>query len=206
MTRASDGLPRGLYRLSERHQLLDYLYLVAAGETSASVGGLGQVGSRVHRSCRKVDDAVFDFSWQAVAPTCTVSVTDSQLYDSLARLDDRLGLSALRITWKCRRRCSRRLSKIANVRLLEHALPWKPFGHDLASALELRPAASGVGRRPNPACGPLSGQQPVVELEYLRFANQALAELWDPGISEIHITGLRGGGPRQVLRRRRCPA
>ncbi|MBL7659983.1 glucose-6-phosphate dehydrogenase, partial [Escherichia coli] len=33
------------------------------------------------------------------------------------------------------------------------------------------------------------GKQPVVELEYLRFANQALAELWDRNsISEIHIT------------------
>jgi glucose-6-phosphate 1-dehydrogenase len=33
------------------------------------------------------------------------------------------------------------------------------------------------------------GKQPVVELEYLRFANQALAELWDRhSVSEIQIT------------------
>ena len=33
------------------------------------------------------------------------------------------------------------------------------------------------------------GKQPVVEVEYLRFANQALAQLWDRhSISEIHIT------------------
>ena len=33
------------------------------------------------------------------------------------------------------------------------------------------------------------GKRPVVELEYLRFANQALAALWDRhSVSEIHIT------------------
>jgi glucose-6-phosphate 1-dehydrogenase len=33
------------------------------------------------------------------------------------------------------------------------------------------------------------GKQPVLELEYLRFANQALAVLWDRNsISEIHVT------------------
>ena len=33
------------------------------------------------------------------------------------------------------------------------------------------------------------GKRPVVELEYLRFANQALAALWDRhSVSEVHIT------------------
>ena len=56
----------------------------------------------------------------------------------------------------------------------------KPFGHDLASARELNdrlhrlPRESQILRLDH-----FVGKEPVNELEYLRFANLALAELWE---------------------------
>ncbi|PTY82402.1 glucose-6-phosphate dehydrogenase, partial [Heyndrickxia sporothermodurans] len=84
------------------------------------------------------------------------------------------------------------VENLANVRLLERArvAVEKPFGHDLASALELNARLRAVlGEDQILRVDHFLGKQPVVELEYLRFANQALAELWDRNsISEIHIT------------------
>jgi glucose-6-phosphate 1-dehydrogenase len=66
----------------------------------------------------------------------------------------------------------------------------KPFGHDLASARELNTRLrAALGEEQILRVDHFLGKQPVVELEYLRFANHALVELWDrKSISEIHIT------------------
>ena len=66
----------------------------------------------------------------------------------------------------------------------------KPFGHDLASAQELNTRLHAVlDEEQILRVDHFLGKQPIVELEYLRFANLALAELWDRDtISEIHIT------------------
>ena len=66
----------------------------------------------------------------------------------------------------------------------------KPFGHDLDSARELNTRLRAVLEEDQILrVDHFLGKQPVVELEYLRFANQALAALWDrQSIAEIHIT------------------
>jgi glucose-6-phosphate 1-dehydrogenase len=66
----------------------------------------------------------------------------------------------------------------------------KPFGHDLASARELNTRLRAVlDEEQILRVDHFLGKQPVVELEYLRFANTTLAELWDRrSIAEIHIT------------------
>jgi glucose-6-phosphate 1-dehydrogenase len=66
----------------------------------------------------------------------------------------------------------------------------KPFGHDLKSALELNERLRAVLDEDQIfRVDHFLGKEPVVELEYLRFGNLALAELWSrTSISEIQIT------------------
>ena len=66
----------------------------------------------------------------------------------------------------------------------------KPFGHDLKSARELNARLRAVLDEDQIfRVDHFLGKEPVVELEYLRFGNLALAELWDRhSISEIQIT------------------
>ncbi len=66
----------------------------------------------------------------------------------------------------------------------------KPFGHDLASARELNKRLRALLEEDQIfRVDHFLGKQPVVELEYLRFGNLALAEMWDRhSISEIQIT------------------
>jgi glucose-6-phosphate 1-dehydrogenase len=66
----------------------------------------------------------------------------------------------------------------------------KPFGHDLASAQELNTRLHAVlDEEQILRVDHFLGKQPIVELEYLRFGNLALAELWDRNsISEVQIT------------------
>jgi glucose-6-phosphate 1-dehydrogenase len=76
----------------------------------------------------------------------------------------------------------------------------KPFGHDPGSARELNGRLRAVLAEDQiPRVDHFLGKHPVVELEYLRFANQALAELVGPPqhLRDPHHHGrrLRGGGP-----------
>jgi len=66
----------------------------------------------------------------------------------------------------------------------------KPFGHDLASARDLNARLRAVLDEDQILrVDHFLGKQPVEELQYLRFANNGLAKLWDrDSISEIHIT------------------
>ncbi|MGH3637381.1 MAG: glucose-6-phosphate dehydrogenase, partial [Mycobacterium sp.] len=66
----------------------------------------------------------------------------------------------------------------------------KPFGHDLASARELNSRLGAVlDEEQILRVDHFLGKQPVAELEYLRFANTTMAEVWDRrSIAEIHIT------------------
>lgn len=66
----------------------------------------------------------------------------------------------------------------------------KPFGHDLASAQELDTRLHKVLREDQILrVDHFLGKEPVIELEYLRFANLALAEVWDrKSVSGIQIT------------------
>ncbi len=97
------------------------------------------------------------------------------------------------------------------MRLLSaHALPWK--SQKLATTWPPRsnstPGCERKSAKTKSRVWTTLGKQPV-ELEYLRFANQALAELWDRNsISEIHITMAEDFGweDGSFTTRRRCPA
>jgi glucose-6-phosphate 1-dehydrogenase len=66
----------------------------------------------------------------------------------------------------------------------------KPFGHDLASARELNRRLHQVLREDQILrVDHFLGKEPVIELQYLRFANLLLAQLWDRNsVSCIQIT------------------
>jgi glucose-6-phosphate 1-dehydrogenase len=66
----------------------------------------------------------------------------------------------------------------------------KPFGHDLASARELSNRLHQVlGDRQLLLVDHFLGKEPVIEIEYLRFANFAMAELWHrTSVEAIQIT------------------
>ena len=66
----------------------------------------------------------------------------------------------------------------------------KPFGHDLESARELNTRLRKILDEDQILrVDHFLGKEPVIELEYLRFANLALAELWDrKSVSAIQIT------------------
>lgn len=66
----------------------------------------------------------------------------------------------------------------------------KPFGHDLASARELGARLRQVlDDRKLLLVDHFLGKEPVIEIEYLRFANFAMAELWDrTSVEAIQIT------------------
>ena len=66
----------------------------------------------------------------------------------------------------------------------------KPFGYDLGSARELDAQLHRVLREDQILrVDHFLGKEPVRELEYLRFANRALAEIWDrKSISAVQIT------------------
>jgi glucose-6-phosphate 1-dehydrogenase len=58
----------------------------------------------------------------------------------------------------------------------------KPFGHDLASARKLDARLHRLLRESRILrVDHFLGKEPVIELEYLRFANFGLAELWTAG-------------------------
>jgi glucose-6-phosphate 1-dehydrogenase len=66
----------------------------------------------------------------------------------------------------------------------------KPFGHDLASARELNARLHEVLREEQILrVDHFLGKEPVIELQYLRFANLLLAQIWDrTTVSCIQIT------------------
>ncbi|OBJ67813.1 glucose-6-phosphate dehydrogenase [Mycobacterium sp. 1274756.6] len=66
----------------------------------------------------------------------------------------------------------------------------KPFGDDLASARELNDRLHRVlAEEQILRVDHFLGKEPVIELEYLRFANTALSEIWDRrSVASIQIT------------------
>jgi glucose-6-phosphate 1-dehydrogenase len=66
----------------------------------------------------------------------------------------------------------------------------KPFGHDLASARELHDRLRQVlDERQILLVDHFLGKEPVIEIEYLRFANFAMADLWHRvSVEAIQIT------------------
>ena len=180
---------RALYRLESNDQLNFSIVGVASDDMT-----LEELVERARRaigeSGEKIEDAVFDrlahrFSY------LHGDVTDPELYGRLAKLmgSGRRPLYYLEMPPAL---FAPIVENLAKADLLESArvAVEKPFGHDLASARELNARLRAVLDEDQILrVDHFLGKQPVEELQYLRFANNGLAKVWDrDSISEIHVT------------------
>ena len=180
---------RALYRLEDRN-LLDCPILGVASDDMPVEKVVERARKSISDSGEKIDDAVFDRLAGRLSYVHG-DVTDSKLYSELADHigSDRSPLYYLEMPPSL---FAPIVENLAKAGLLERArvAVEKPFGHDLESARELNARLRAVlGEDQILRVDHFLGKQPVVELEYLRFANLALAKLWDrDSVSEIHIT------------------
>ncbi len=180
---------RALYRL-ERSELLPCPVLGVASDDITVEELVKLARKAIIDTGEKIDDKVFDrladrFSY------LHGDVTGAALYKSLA---DKIGterecLYYLEMPPSLFATIVENLGKVGLLERSRVAVE-KPFGHDLASARELNTQLHAVlDEEQILRVDHFLGKQPVVELEYLRFANQALVELWDrQSVSEVHIT------------------
>ncbi|HUB56889.1 MAG TPA: glucose-6-phosphate dehydrogenase [Mycobacterium sp.] len=180
---------RALYRL-ERRELLQCPVLGVASEDITKEELVKRARKAIADSGEELDDKVFDRLADRLS-YLHGDVTDSALYNSLAK---RIGrnhdcLYYLEMPPSLFAPIVENLGRAGLLERSRVALE-KPFGHDLASAQELNARLHAVlDEEQILRVDHFLGKQPVVELEYLRFGNLALAELWDRNsISEIQIT------------------
>ncbi len=180
---------RSLYRL-ERRKLLDCPVLGVAVD-DLSVDQLAEHARKaIGDSGEKVEDEVFDRLARRLAYV-PGDVMDDALY---RRLAERIGrrhrpLYYLEMPPSL---FGPIVGHLGDAGLVEHArvAVEKPFGHDLSSARELDTRLHNVLREDQILrVDHFLGKEPVIELEYLRFANLALAEVWDrKSVSCVQIT------------------
>jgi glucose-6-phosphate 1-dehydrogenase len=180
---------RALYRL-ERRKLLQCPILGVASDDITKEELINRARKAIADTGEELDDKVF----HRLADRLSYlhgDVTDQALYESVA---ERIGsnrdcLCYLEMPPSLFAPIVENLGKAGLLKRSRVALE-KPFGHDLASARELNAQLHEVlDEEQILRVDHFLGKQPIVELEYLRFANLALAELWDRDtISEIHIT------------------
>ena len=180
---------RALYRLESR-KLLDCPVLGVASDDMSVEKLVERARKAISDSDEKIDDAVFD-RLAGRLDYVHGDVTDTELYDSLAELigSDYRPLYYLEMPPALFAPIVENLAKVGLLQRARVALE-KPFGHDLESACELNERLRAVLDEDQILrVDHFLGKQPVVEVEYLRFANLALAGLWDrDSISEVHIT------------------
>ncbi len=180
---------QALYRL-ERRELLQCPVLGVASDDIAKEELVNRARKAIADAGEKIDDKVFDRFANRLS-YLRGDVTDPALYAALA---ERIG---------AKRDCLYYLEmppslfapiveNLGKAGLLEHSrvAVEKPFGHDLKSAGDLNDRLRAVLDEDQIfRVDHFLGKEPVVELEYLRFGNLALVELWDRhSISEIQIT------------------
>ncbi|ORV82906.1 glucose-6-phosphate dehydrogenase [Mycobacterium interjectum] len=180
---------RALYRLESRSLLKCPIIGVASDDMSVE-----QLAERardaIKASGENLDDAVFD----RLAGRLSYlhgDVTDPELYKELAKRVDK-DCRPLYYLEMPPSLFAPIVENLAKVDLLERArvAVEKPFGHDLASARDLNARLRAVLDEDQILrVDHFLGKQPVEELQYLRFANNGLAKVWDrDSISEIHIS------------------
>jgi glucose-6-phosphate 1-dehydrogenase len=179
---------RGLYRLERRNELDCPILGVASDDMSVE-----QLVDRARESIgvnEEIDEAVFDRLAKRLS-YLHGDVTDDALYKVLAKQigSGHRPLYYLEMPPSLFAPIVEHLGKAGLLKRARVAVE-KPFGHDLTSAIELNARLRAVLREDQILrVDHFLGKQPVVELEYLRFANYALAELWDRrSVSEIQIT------------------
>ncbi|WP_374024841.1 glucose-6-phosphate dehydrogenase [Mycobacterium sp. HNNTM2301] len=180
---------RALYRLEAR-KLLDIPIVGVASDDMPLEKLIERAREAVQGSGEEFDDAVFD----RLAGRLSYlhgDVTDEELYGRLAKEigKDCRPLYYLEMPPSLFAPIVENLAK-ADLLECSRVAVEKPFGHDLASARDLNARLRAVLDEDQILrVDHFLGKQPVEELQYLRFANNALAKLWDrDSVSEIHIT------------------
>jgi len=180
---------RALYRL-ERRGLLDGPVIGVASEDMTTGELVKRAREAIGEGDQDVDDAVFDRLARRLS-YLPGDVTDAALY---RRLATRIGraerpLYYLEVPPALFGPIVEHLGAARLLREGRVAVE-KPFGHDLASARELDARLHRLLRESQILrVDHFLGKEPVIELEYLRFANLALAELWErTSVSAVQIT------------------
>jgi glucose-6-phosphate 1-dehydrogenase len=180
---------RSLYRL-ERRGLLDCPILGVAADELSTDQLAKHARQAISDGGEKIDDEVFDRLARRLSYAAG-DVTDDALYGRLAEqiTTHRRPLYYLEMPPSLFGPIVEHLGKAG---LVEHArvAVEKPFGHDLDSARELNVGLHKVLREDQILrVDHFLGKEPIIELEYLRFANLALAEVWDrKSVSGVQIT------------------
>ena len=191
---------RALYRL-ERRGLLDCPIIGVASDDITTEQLVKHAREAIVDSGQDVDDAVFDRLARRMS-YLSGDVSDAALYRSLAtEIGDRQRpVYYLEVPPSLFGPVVEQLGAAKLLRDGRVAIE-KPFGRDLASARELDARLHRLLRESQILrVDHFLGKEPVVELEYLRFANVALAELWDrKSVSCVQITmaedfGVEGRG------------
>ena len=180
---------QALYRL-ERRGLLDCPILGVASEDISLDELVKRARTAIEGTGEKIDSKVFDRFAKRLSYVHG-DVTDSALYDELKK---QIGTQqhCLFYLEMPPSLFAPIVENLAEAELLtgSRVAVEKPFGHDLKSALELNEQLRAVLDEDQIfRVDHFLGKEPVVELEYLRFANLTVAELWSRKyISEIQIT------------------
>lgn len=180
---------RSLYRL-ERRGLLSCRIIGVASTDISTAQLMRRARDAIAATGESVEDAVF----QRFADRWTYlhgDVLDDRLYDRLAR---EMGpghrpLYYLEMPPELFAPIVERLGR-ADILGSACVAVEKPFGNDLTSARELNARLRAVLDEDQLLrVDHFLGKEPVIELEYLRFANPALAGLWDRNsVSAVQIT------------------
>ncbi len=180
---------RSLYRL-ERRGLLDCRIIGVASEDWSVAQLIEHAKTSIAEAGEKIDEKVFDRFAKRLSYLAG-DVKDDALY---TRLAEELGPDA-RTVYYLQMPPSLFgpiVEKLGEHKLLDGArvAVEKPFGHDLASARDLNDRLRSVlDEEQLLRVDHFLGKAPIIEVEYLRFANLALAELWDrDSVEAIHIT------------------
>ncbi|BBB02204.1 putative glucose-6-phosphate 1-dehydrogenase [Actinacidiphila reveromycinica] len=191
---------RALYRLEARG-LLDCRVIGVAADDLTTADFVAQARERVAATGQRVDDDTFR-RFAARVTYLHGDVTDAALYTRLSA-EIGPGHRTLHYLEMPPRLFGPIVERLGAAGLVEHArvAVEKPFGKDLASARALNARLHAVLREDQLLrVDHFLGKEPVIELEYLRFANRALAGLWDrDSVSAVQITmaedfGIEGRG------------
>jgi glucose-6-phosphate 1-dehydrogenase len=178
---------RDLYRLEQHHRLACPIIGVAR-ENWSSEHFIDYARTTIEQTGQKIDDAVF----QRFARRLSYHGGDFGDADTYQRLADGLAgkthpLFYLEIPPSL---FGRVVESLANVGLTAGArvAVEKPFGHDLASARELNQSLRRhLSEDQILRVDHFLGKEPVLDIEYLRFANEMLEPVWN----RDHVTGIQ---------------
>ena len=182
---------RALYRL-ERRGLLDCPIIVVASDDITTEQLVKHVREAIVESGQDVDDAVFDRLARRMS-YLSGDVSDAALYRSpTTEIGDRHRQRPVYYLEVSPSLFGPIVEQLGAAKLLPdgRVAVEKPFGRELASARELDARLHRLLRESQiMRVDRFLGKEPVVELEYLRFANLALAELWDrKSVSCVQVT------------------